>query len=35
MRWIQLLGGGQSWWYLIDQDGKIIKAMHERDLFKK
>lgn len=32
MRWIQLLGGGTSWWYLVDEKGKIIKDCHERDM---
>jgi hypothetical protein len=33
MRWKQIVGGGVSWWYLIDANGKILDAKHERDLF--
>jgi hypothetical protein len=32
MRWAQLLGGGTSWWYLVDETGKIHLAKHSRDM---
>lgn len=31
----KLLGGGDSWWYLINEDtGKILGASHEDDAIK-
>ena len=32
VRWTRLYGGGLSWWYLVDEAFKILKAVHERDM---
>jgi len=32
LQWVRMLGGGPSWWYLVDEAYKVYAACHERDM---
>jgi hypothetical protein len=32
LQWVRMMGGGQSWYYLVDEAYWIYEARHERDM---
>jgi hypothetical protein len=32
LQWVHMLGGGQSWCYLVDEAYRVYAVCHERDM---